>query len=119
METPNNAELRRALDALKLASDDELPARFTAALKTFAASTLITCEETFEGEDGGDYLALFTDIIELFAFENGARFETITAIDAIKAVNAGDYDGLVINCQGNALELDAEDVREIFELYDK
>jgi hypothetical protein len=116
MDTPNNAELRRALDALKLASEDEMPARFIAALNTFAESTLLTCEETYESEEGGDYLALFTDIIELFSFENGARHETITAKDAIKAVNAGEYDGLVINCAGNALELEAEDVREIFEI---
>jgi len=113
----HNQSLVDALALLRDAEYDDMGPRFRAVLDALVATTLFTFEDAFvETEEGDELLALFTDNVELFAFDSTARRELIRGEDAIRAVASGDYDGLTINPSGKAFELARDDVLEIFEI---
>jgi hypothetical protein len=117
-EAPSNPGLADAARAaLEGGPEDE--ARLRAFLSAFAEATLIAADDNgwvSADVDGEDYLALFTDLIELYFFEPGLRWTAVRASDAIAKVIAGDYDGLVLDAGPRQIELSREDVLDFFEL---
>ena len=115
-----NERLLRAIQVVVDAPLDDLSGDFRALLDELVKSTLIAARDpdTSVVETGEDevFLALFTDVMELFAFESESAWVTMTAEDALRSVARGDYDGLVINPAGKAFELSRNDIEDMFEI---
>ncbi len=112
-EAPDNRDLLQAINDLAEASQDDVDRLLKPVLQRLVGATLIT-ERDLSTVD--DFLALFTDPIDLHFFEPGAAWITISAAAAIKLVARGDYDGLVVNPGRRQLELSREDVIDFFEI---
>lgn len=98
----------------------ELDQRLRPFLEALVESKLISGDDPFpsvlETEDEEDYLAVFTDVIELHFFEPGSPWRAISGEDAVRLVAQGDYDGLVVNPGQRQLELSREDIQDFFEI---
>ena len=119
MEPPDNHSLTQAMRALADAPEWETEQFLRPVLTAFVDATLIAGDD--EGPmmtetDDGEYLALFTDLIELHMFEPGARWITIPAEDAIRSVAEGEFDGIIVNPGGASFELSREDVKDFFDI---
>jgi type III secretion system (T3SS) SseB-like protein len=115
--TRPDRSLAAAIELLAEAGPDEISVRFRAVLDQLIKAKLLIGEDSIvETEDGEELLALFTDPVELFAFDTSGAQETITGEEAIRRVADEDYDGLVINPKGRSFELAREDILEIFEI---
>jgi hypothetical protein len=115
MEPPDNRPLLDALDGL-FASPD----RMRPVLEAFVASTLIVAEDedgplTVDAEQG-EYVALFTDLLELNLFEAGSRWTTMTGEEIVRRIARDEIDGFVVNPAGTSFELSREDVLDFFEI---
>lgn len=120
MDPPDNAALTALLSALHEAPEHETEHHLRPLLEALLASTLITGEDE-EGLfivdlDEGDFLALFTDPIELHMFEPNSRRISIRGEDAIKRIAEDEFDGLIVNPAGRSFELSREDVLDFFEI---
>jgi hypothetical protein len=112
-----NRALVDGIARLAEAGPDEIAVRFRAVLDALIETSLLTTAgAVVETMDGEEFLALFTDPVELFGFDESGAQELITGEEAIRRVADGDYDGLVINPNGAAFELTREDILEIFEI---
>jgi len=112
-DAPDNRDLLQAINDLAAASQDDVDRLLKPVLHRLVSATLIT-ERDLSTVD--EYIALFTDPIDLHFFEPGAAWKTITAAEAIKLIARGEYDGLVVNPGRRQLELSREDVIDFFEI---
>lgn len=119
-EPPDNSALVRALAAVLEAPSGELEVHLKPLLHTLLGSTLLSGDgrhpTTVETDDEEEYLALFTDPVELHFFEPGTTWRLLAASKAIEQVARGDFDGLVINPGPRQLELSREDIQDFFEI---
>ncbi len=117
---PDNQVLAQAMRELAEAPEYDAERFMRPVLEAFVQATLIVADDdalmTVEGEDGGTYLALFTDLIELSLFEANVAWATISAEDAIRSVADGEVDGMIVNPAGTQLELSKEDVLDFFDI---
>ena len=119
-EPPDNQLLARAMRELADAPEYDAERFLRPVLEAFVQATLIVGDDdgpiTVEGDDGGTYLALFTDLVELSLFEPNLAWTTIQAEDAIRCVADGEVDGMMVNPAGSQLELSKEDVLDFFDI---
>ena len=101
MEAPSNPALAKAIEEVRAAAGEEWERKLKALLEQLVAATMIAGEDdgepvTVEIEEG-EWLALFTDLVELHFFEPGRSWQAFAVEDAIRLVAGGDYGGFVIN----------------------
>jgi hypothetical protein len=116
-EPPENADLVRSIERLQ-AEPHRLEENLRPLLGELLVSTLIAGRDgdlLTVDVDGDDYLALFTDLIELHMFEPGSPWEAIATEEALRQVAGGDYEGVVVNPRGRSFELSRDDVLDFFD----
>lgn len=101
----------------------ELDLRLRPFLEALVEANLISGDDPFptavETEDEEEYLAVFTDLIELHFFEPRCPWRPISGEEALRRVARGEFDGLVVNPGQRQLELSRDDVQDFFEFDEK
>lgn len=123
VDAPTNPRLVKAIVEVLDAPSFELDARLRPFLEALVEAKLMSGDDPFpsvvETDDEEEYLAVFTDLIELHFFEPGSPWRAISGEEALRRVARGDFDGLVVNPGQRQLELSRDDVQDFFEFDEK